>query len=203
MYKINSFTPSDYFGSNTFIIDCGSECAVVDPAVDYETVALRLPEIRGKIKHILLTHGHFDHILKINDWLKDGATVYVGEGDADMLHDPYLNCYRGFLGIEDGYYGDAVKVNTGSAVIVGGERISVIDCPGHTPGSVGYILADNIFIGDTVFDGGGYGRCDLPGGDFERLKETLSLLFSCQQNYTLYPGHGNKVKLYDARKYFI
>ena len=203
MFKIHSFMPRNYFGSNTFIIDSPCECAVVDPAVDYEEVASQIPSIVGKIKHVLLTHGHFDHILKINDWLRDGATVYVGAGDANMLCDAYLNCYRGFLGIEDGYYGDVLKVNTGSIIDVGGEKISVIECPGHTPGSVGYILSDNIFIGDTVFDGGGYGRCDLPGGNFEQMKETLSLLFSCEKNYMLYTGHGNQVMLYEAKKYFI
>ena len=203
MFKIHTFTPDDYFGANTYVIDAGSEWAVVDPSVDYATVEAALPQIKGRLKHVFLTHGHFDHILKINSWVNDNATVYVGAGDLEMLKDPHLNCYRGFLGIEDGYYGEAVTVGTADKICVGDTTVSVIECPGHTPGGLGFIFEDNIFIGDTVFDGGGYGRCDLPGGDFDTLRETLSLLFSCDTDYMLYPGHGNSVTLFNCRKFFI
>ena len=63
--------------------------------------------------------------------------------------------------------------------------------PGHTPGSGMYILRDKIFAGDTVFSGGGYGRFDLPGGDYGALLRSIELVMTLDGGLSLYPGHGS------------
>ena len=68
--------------------------------------------------------------------------------------------------------------------------INIYFLPGHTKGSVGYLIKDNLFSGDTLFKGN-YGRCDLYGGDIKMMKKSLSFLFSLSDNIKVYPGHGD------------
>ena len=202
MHKVFCFEPQGYFGSNTYLIECDGEFAIVDPSVEYLSVLREHPEIKGRVKYILLTHAHFDHILKINTWTCENAGVYVGNLDSAALSDPYLNCYLGFFGIEDGYSGDTFKVSTGDTLKLGNETVTVIECPGHTPGGVGYLIENSLFIGDTLFANGGYGRCDLPGGDMHALADTIGKLFASPIDYTLYCGHGESTTLFETKKYF-
>ncbi|MBR2343547.1 MAG: MBL fold metallo-hydrolase [Clostridia bacterium] len=202
MHKIYTFTPAGYFGANTYVIECGSEYAVVDPAVGYREVLKSLPECEGKIKYILLTHAHFDHILKIDEWVGASTEVYIGERDREALADPYRNCYLGFFGTNEGYFGKVLGVKNADEIPLGNSVIRVIECPGHTPGGVGYVIGSDLIIGDTLFAEGGYGRCDLPGGDMHALADTLGILFSFTEDYTLYPGHGAITTLKETKKYF-
>ena len=195
MINIECFTPEKYFGSNTYLLQVNDEYAVIDPSVDYEIISKSHPEIDGKIKYILLTHCHFDHILKIKSWADTGAEVIVGSEDKFGLSSSYLNCYLGFLGLNDGYFGFSTSVNDGDILHLDGEKIRVISTPGHTPGGVCYRIGNNIFVGDTVFADGGYGRCDLPGGDIDALEKSIIKLITVEQDALLYPGHGPKTTL--------
>ena len=86
---------------------------------------------------------------------------------------------------------------------LGEENIKVIEYPGHTPGGLGFRIGENLFVGDTVFADGGYGRCDLPGGDETVLEKSLVKLFTYEADCILYPGHGKSQWLHDAIKYFM
>ena len=107
MIKVLSFTPTEYFGSNCFLINSDGEYAVVDPSVEYKMIEAQHPEIKGNVKYILLTHCHFDHILYTESWVAacPNALVVVGENDGPALANPMMNCFLGFLGIYDGYNG--------------------------------------------------------------------------------------------------
>jgi glyoxylase-like metal-dependent hydrolase (beta-lactamase superfamily II) len=201
--NIYTFTPSGYFGSNTYLIECDGEIAVVDPSVSRDTVIEKTPYLIGEVKYVLLTHGHFDHFLEIKSWLTDESKVFIGLQDKNMLRDSRLNCFLTFLGVDDGFYGEVNEVNSKTRLKLGNCEISVIECPGHTPGGVSFVIKNNIFVGDTVFRGGGYGRCDLPGGDSGALCNTLKELFKLEDDYILYPGHGDKTKLKDVKKFFV
>jgi len=202
MYKIYTYSPSEYFGSNTYLIESKGKYAIVDPSVPFEEISKEHPDFLNNLEYILLTHSHFDHMITINEFTGGNARVCIGKQDQKGLCDPVLNCYMGFLGVNDGYFGESTVVENGTYITLGDEEISVIECPGHTPGGVGYILDNNIFIGDTLFEGGGCGRCDLPGGDINILGETLGKLFACTEDYILYPGHGNKTLLSETKRYF-
>ena len=201
---IINLKPVESYGSNCYLLSSDGEYAVIDPSADYQETLNKYPEIQGKIKCVLLTHAHFDHFLAINSWADKCEQIYVGVGDTAALSDPYKNCYLGFLGVDDGYYGDYNAVNDGDVITLGTEKISVLACPGHTPGGVSYKIGDALFCGDTAFAGGGYGRCDLPGGDIDALEKTLiKLITHLPENTVFYPGHGATTTLKDLIYYFM
>ncbi len=203
MLEIYTFKPQGYFGSNTYLVKSGGEYAVIDPAVDFSEVVSHHPEIKGKINYVIITHAHFDHILKIDSWLSDNTRVLVGKDDAKALGDSYLNCYLGFFGTDEGYFGPYDVLCDLDEIRLGEDIITAISAPGHTPGGMMYKSGSDIFVGDTVFEKGGYGRCDLPGGDIEVLEKTLVKLFSMKDDAVLYPGHGDTTTLSDCIKYFM
>ena len=204
MLDIRNLQPIEPYGSNCYLLSSNGEFAVVDPSADYATALKHHPEIEGRVKYVLLTHAHFDHILAINSWADKCEGIYVGAQDAQSLSDPNRNCYLGFLGVEDGYYGPYRALCDGDTLTLGDEHISVISCPGHTPGGLSYKIGDAILCGDTVFAQGGYGRCDLPGGDIGILEKTLiKLITQLPSECVFYPGHGPSTTLKELIYYFM
>ncbi len=204
MLEIKMLKPIEVYGANCYLLSSGSEYAVIDPSADYIETLKQYPEIKGKIKYVLITHAHFDHILSINDWANNADDVKIGDGDALSLADSVFNCYLGFLGIDDGYYGIYSTVKDGETLKLGDEEIIVVSCPGHTKGGVSYKIGNCVFCGDTVFAGGGYGRCDLPGGDISVLEKTIIKLITHMPAETVfYPGHGQKTNLQDLISNFM
>ena len=192
-YKLPSVEP---YGSNCYLISSCKEYAVIDPSADYLSALKKHPELAKGLKYVLITHSHFDHMLTLESWAKAcDESVYIGKEDADGLSDAKLNCYLGFLGIDQGYYGKYNTLSDGDTLKLGDEIMSVIGCPGHTRGGVSYRIGDSIFCGDTVFADGGYGRCDLPGGDIDTLEKTLMKLITQISDATFYPGHGSSTTL--------
>ena len=201
--EIYSLSPIEPYGSNCYLLSSFGEFAVVDPSANYEDAVRLYPEIEGRVKYVLLTHAHFDHILAINTWADKCESVIVGKGDGESLSDAYRNCYLGFLGVRDGYNGTYKEISDGDIIRLGNEDIHVIACPGHTQGGVSYKTGDSVFCGDTAFAGGGYGRCDLPGGDIDVLEKTLIKLITTLPSETVfYPGHGDTTTLYELIYYF-
>ena len=88
MMNIYTICPTEYFGSNCYLVGDGDDWLVIDPSVSYEKATAKYPEITGKIKYVLLTHAHFDHIYAIDSWTKVCDTVIVGAEDAKMLSSP-------------------------------------------------------------------------------------------------------------------
>ncbi len=204
MFEINMLIPNEQYGSNCYLISSHGEYAVIDPSCDYESALKQFPDIEGKIKYVLITHSHFDHILGISSWANNAEKVIVGEKDAPGLSDSSVNCYLGFLGIDDGYYGKYYTAKDGDVLSFGDSPITVIDCPGHTKGGVSFKIDDAVFCGDTVFAGGGYGRCDLPGGDISILEKTIiKLITHLSEKTVFYPGHGPKTTLQDLIYHFM
>lgn len=203
MLNLYTLSPRDYFGSNCYLLESCGDFAVIDPSIEYLEALKLHGELDGSLKMILLTHCHFDHILHIKEWVKACPTVYVGQKDGKGLSDPHINCYQGFMGTFDGYFGDYIPLKEGDKLTLGDEEIYVFDAPGHTAGGVYYDTSIGLFVGDTVFAGGGYGRCDLPGGDIDVLEKTLVKLFSREEDAVLYPGHGEPTTLSKNIKYFM
>ena len=203
MISVYTYTPQQYFGSNMYLISSGDEWAVIDPSVEYATVLRDHPEISGKLRYALLTHAHFDHIAKLSSWADMVDIVIVGAHDAPMLREAYLNCYHGFLGIEDGYFGEYKTVSDNDVLELGSDTIRVISTPGHTPGGVCYRIGDKLFVGDTIFSGGGYGRCDLPLGDIDALEKSIIRLITHEADGMVYPGHGESSRLSEIIRYFM
>ena len=189
---IKAYTPSDRFGSNMYLVSSGGASVLIDPSTPPDAVRSDFFGDLPPVDAILLTHAHFDHMLAIDEWVRaTGAPVFVGTEDADALSDPERNAYRLFTGEEGGYFGAYRTVGDGDTLRFSSLDIFVIATPGHTPGSVTYRIGSDAFSGDLVFDGGAYGRCDLPGGNLRTLFSSIARLAEHRGILTLYPGHGN------------
>ncbi len=200
--KIHILKSEIPFGSNSYLIETDHDFAVVDPSVNFFTVLETYPQIKDRIKYILLTHAHFDHIYYIDTWCSESAKVVVGVRDAKALADPYINCYMQFMGVERGYSGDYITVKYGDNLHLGDEVITILEVPGHTPGSLAFVTKAGIFVGDTLFAEGGYGRFDLPGGNSMELFNSINCLFDRFDTETFFPGHGAEFSINSIRKYF-
>ena len=201
--QICNLQPIVPYGSNCYLISLDDKYVIIDPSADYSEAVKRFPDIENKIEYVLITHAHFDHFLAIKGWADVCKKVIIGVDDAAALSDSHLNCYLGFLGVDDGYYGEYTSVNDGDTLQVGSYSIQVISCPGHTPGGVSYKICDKIFCGDTVFAAGGYGRCDLPGGDIEKLEKSIIKLITHYGDVEFYPGHGGTTGLRELIYHFM
>jgi glyoxylase-like metal-dependent hydrolase (beta-lactamase superfamily II) len=202
MCKVYTYTPDEFFGSNMFLIDCGNECAVVDPSIEFSSLKELLGLTDKKIKYVLVTHAHFDHILAIDSYVESGAEVVIGKDDAFGLSDSYLNCYSLFCGLDKGYYGSYIAVDESDTLTLGDQQISIFNTPGHTKGGVSYLIQDCLFVGDTVFSGGSHGRCDLPGGNFDALMSSISRIARLSKEIMIYCGHGASTTVKNVKNYF-
>ena len=118
---------------------------------------------------------------------KYGCPVYACKKEQALLADPALNCSLYMSGPTS--LSADVWVQEGDAVKVGDLEFTVLETPGHTAGSVCYLIGNNIFSGDTLFQGS-CGRTDLPTGNWGEIIASLKRLRNLPGDYNVYPGHG-------------
>ena len=168
------------------------EAIVIDPGDDIDRIARRLNTLGLKLKQILITHAHIDHIggaLKLKKLT--GAPILLNENDLPQLK--IMAAQAGWLGIDTPETAPPDD-NLSDGLTVGLDRFpaQVIHTPGHTQGSVCLHFAPlNLLVaGDTLF-AGSIGRTDLPGGDHEKLLTSIQdRLLSLPGNTLVIPGHG-------------
>ena len=180
------------YAENAYCID-GE--LLIDPGDDLPTLA----RLAGGIKAILLTHGHFDHMLaaeKLQE--RTGVPVYVHPLDAPMLSDASLSAYNPEVSSlpQPGH----IACTAYPESLFG---FRVLHTPGHTPGSVClYHEAEKVlFSGDTLFRAG-FGRTDLAGGSMHQLLSSLRTLLALPRDVRVYPGHGESTTIdEECRRY--
>ena len=182
--------PEDDYASNSYLLVSGREAAAVDPSADADAIFSAARENGAEIRYIILTHGHFDHLLSL-EALRDatGAPVLIGAGDGDFLTDPMLNLFNQALGQNTVFAPAERLLEDGDEIGLGEEKLTVLSTPGHTAGSCCFMFDGGLVTGDMLFDMS-VGRCDLPGGDGETLKKSLERLKSLAGEMKIYPGHG-------------
>ena len=186
--------------TNCYIIEdeVSSKCAVIDPGGAYERISEALEG--KKPEYIILTHGHFDHVLAAARLQSDtGAKVLVHKSDENMLKERYVKntgYHRGNYDAPtvDRYLEDEMTLELGQL------KLRILNTPGHSKGSCVVICNDCIFSGDTLFYES-WGRCDLDGGDDGEMLQSLRRLGKLEGEYTVYPGHGESTQLSHERKY--
>ena len=163
------------------------EVLLVDPAWQIDTVFKAAEKENLKITGALVTHCHFDHCNGLDELLaKKHIPVYVNAEEADFS--------KSVADRTDSLFGtfpesNLRKVHSGDKIKAGDVEITLIHTPGHTPGSQCFLVDNNLISGDTLFVRG-CGRCDLPGGDPEKMYESLTQkLLKLPDDTVLYPGH--------------
>ena len=185
---------------NTFFLvnEQTREAVCIDGGENYKLIKQTEQENGFTIKHLLLTHAHFDHAGNAAALQADGVKVYISAIDNPKLSDG---------GTLDSRFGRHypplnadVLLNGGDKLCLSGIDIEVIATPGHTDGSLTFKIGDMLFTGDTLFLES-VGRTDFPTGDREELIRSVKKLFALNGDYNVYPGHEDFTTLSHERKY--
>jgi hydroxyacylglutathione hydrolase len=177
-------------GTNCYVLKSGDQMAVIDPGGDAEIILEKTRELGGKVRYIIDTHGHIDHMAD-NRAVVDGtgAELLVGEFDANMLESPDRNL-ASLMGVRVSSPAATRTLKEGDVVKVGEEELAVLHTPGHTPGGICLLADGYAFTGDTLFVDS-IGRVDFPGGSETQMMASLVRLQRVLKRETmLYPGHG-------------
>lgn len=184
--------PTGPFQVFTYLVACPRtrEAVLIDPAGEDERLLSMIESENLKVKYILNTHGHADHILG-NEKLKSVLSVPVcmHEVDDDFFsQEDVRSLSEKELGLAPCGSPD-IRLKDGDLMEVGSLKIEVIHTPGHTPGSVCYMVNKNLFTGDTLFVGAA-GRTDLVGGSIETLLRSIEKkLLHLPDDTVVWPGH--------------
>lgn len=197
--KIDNFCDNQ-LNANTYLISFADSCLIVDPANDLKILKRYIGD--KKIFGILLTHGHYDHFKSLFELLKnEDAIVYMHKNAVNKLSSPSLSVSSLFNKNDLEKIDDKkIKiVNDGDVLTFNGLTVKCLYLPGHTSCSVGYLILDNLFSGDTLFLDS-VGRWDLPTGDYLALKKSLEKIKKLDKRIVVYPGHDQAFVLEDALK---
>ena len=168
-----------------------SEAVFIDPNSQGDRLFVRLREKGLEIKAILLTHGHFDHIMGANEMRNvSGAKIYALEEEAELLADPQMN--SSFKVGKSYTVKPDILLKDGDVVTVGSINLKVIGTPGHTIGGCCFYFeeARMVICGDTIF-AESVGRTDFPTGNMKKLLASIEdKIFTLPEDTKLYPGHG-------------
>lgn len=185
--------PVGPMGANCYLLGCPEtqEGVIIDPGGEAEKIKSRVEEMGLKVVYIVLTHGHIDHIMAVDEVRRaTGARVAIHADDASMLVDPSLNL-SAFMGRRLSFTPADVLLRDGDVLPFGKQKLEVIHTPGHTPGGICLYTPGYLFTGDTLF-AGSIGRTDFPGGDFDTLINSIrNRLFTLPEDTSVYPGHMN------------
>lgn len=193
-------------GTNCYLVrsDPGATGAVVvDPSGDPATIRLRLADVGARCVAILITHGHWDHLVGVADLAEGtGAPVHMAEDERVLLENPSAYAPPSVV----------IRPHTPEVFLHGGEILElagltfdVVSVPGHSPAHLAYYADGALFSGDVLF-AGSVGRTDLPGADWDTLLASIrSLVDAYPPETVVYPGHGPATTLGDelARNPFL
>ena len=199
---VKQFVEGFIANNNYLLIDEDSkEAALIDCTNPISELGAVLEEYGANLKYILLTHGHFDHIMGVPQLNKEfKAKVYLHKDDKELVDnsDEFMKSV-GMQPFEHPHIDNYIDED--EEIYLGKNKIDVIHLPGHTQGGVGYLVDGMLFSGDTIFLES-IGRTDLPGGNYEQLAESIkNKIFTLDGDTIIYVGHGTNTTVEHEKKY--
>lgn len=203
-FRMETFVLGDV-STNCYLIynQKSREAVVVDPADNGAFVLNKCWELQVKPVAVILTHGHFDHILAVEDICRAfSCQVYAGREEDRLLQDSSMNLST-IMGTERTIVCADVLVKEKDELSLAGFKWNVLETPGHTAGSVCYYIPSEqvLFSGDTLF-AGSLGRTDLPTGDQKAIVSSIrEKLLPLPEETKVFPGHGEGTTIGRERRY--
>lgn len=200
---LNTYIAGPFDANNYLLMDKNTKEAVLIDCSEYKQEIIEdIYKLEAKVKYILLTHGHFDHILGVNKMTEAlGVDAYIKNADIILAENintmpKLLNLPMAEVPIINGRIEDWQEFQLGE------HKIKAIPTPGHTEGGMSF-LVDNefLFSGDTLFCQS-FGRTDLFGGNIKKLVNSIkNVLFALEDNIIVYPGHGQSTTIKFEKTY--
>jgi glyoxylase-like metal-dependent hydrolase (beta-lactamase superfamily II) len=189
--------------SNCYIVwdEDKKEGAVIDPGDDADNILKVVKELGIKIKYILATHGHFDHVGAVAPLRRELKVEFLAHKDDFFFIENGENAAnRWGVAIEQPPKPDRF-IDDGEKIMVGNFEIEVLHTPGHSPGGVSFLNDSMVFAGDTLFQGS-IGRTDFRKGSIEDLSKSIKTrLYTLPDDTLVYTGHGPVTTIGDEKKY--
>ena len=195
--------PTGTMQANCYIVETENSAVIIDPGFLERDIEKYIAENPDKVKYILLTHRHFDHLnAAVKARNLTGAKIVINELDEGGLYSDMLS----LSSMVGGIYGKAdpdahadIHVSEGDTVTVGDMVFTVMETPGHTEGGVCYVCDNVIFSGDTLFKGS-IGRTDFPSSSNSDMRKSLDRLCLLPDEMVVYPGHGPKTTIGEEKR---
>ena len=194
-------------GTNCYIVqdEETKETMVIDPGGDVDKIVEMLNTIHAKVKYILLTHCHGDHIAGVNELRqKVGGKVLIHRLDEEGLRDPNVNLAE-YVGLGRVIVQADARLDDGDLIHVGNLEFKILHTPGHTKGGISIYSEEEklLFSGDTLFRGS-WGRTDLPTSSFEDIiKSITEKLMVLPEDTIVYPGHGKSTMIKEEEPIYL
>ncbi|QQS38488.1 MBL fold metallo-hydrolase [Candidatus Woesebacteria bacterium] len=177
---------------------------VIDPGDDAEYITRIISDLSAKPEAILITHGHFDHLLAATDLkLIYNIPIYMDKEDEFLLNNMEKSV-KHYLNLDSPPRPQVDHYLENTHLTIGNFNIKIVKTPGHTPGSVSLYIEDAkcIFVGDVIFNNGYVGRYDFKYSNKEKLFESIDTILTLPKETVVYPGHDTSTDIASLKKLF-
>lgn len=185
--------------ANCYLLIKGRDCLIIDPG-DEGGFLLEKIQNRGlKIRGLLATHGHFDHIMAAGEIERSFSVPFYISSQDLFLVKRMRETAEHFLGYKPWILEPSnMQFLSPGEIKISRWSLKVIDTPGHTPGSCSFLFNQALFTGDTLFKGN-IGRYDFSYSSFFDLRQSVKKLLNLNGKITVYPGHGERTTIENER----
>ena len=172
------------------------EAIIIDPGDEGKSLVSYLKGLNVKLQYILLTHGHLDHVGAVDE-VREAFNIPAYISEVDMKYIERRKVAFGQMKRADFF------LKEGDDLSFGNLPIKIIETPGHSKGSLSYLIDNVLYVGDVLFQGS-IGRTDLPGGEFNELISSIKdKLMKLPGNTRVMPGHGPETTLSQEKSFNI